>query len=471
MGPSADSDLYLALVDSWGLTPPGWVAKYSLLGVTALGTMSNNIINVPLNRIAVDFDRPVSAAVLTVSAFVLVLAVAMPLTGWVGDRLGRRRTLVAALVLMLTAQLAAASAPTLEFLIGTRAVQGLACSAIPPMVMGMLVTLYPERRFRMMSAWAAANGIGQAIGPPIGGLVSALAGWRSIFVVMAVASGVVLLGLLRSVPGDRGRPSAMHLPGALMLTSGTALALVALTVISQPHIPLAVTATAGVVGMVLMSGFVLVSRGNPRAMIPPHLIVETRFLRSSIAAFSQMFALGTLLVVIPLYFTETLGIRQAEAGALFFVLPLSMAVMALAIGRLVDHVSPRLVLRSGLGLLVVALVVAGLVATDSYSTGHVVIFSLLLVLFGLGVAMVQTPAAGGATRSPAGQTGAALGLFNMLRFSGSTAGTAWVALAYTTGELLPVFVGAAVVVLVGLVATFAGSNPPGDVTPGAPSTD
>lgn len=442
---------------------PGWLAKYSLLGVTVLGTMSNNIINVPLNEIAADFDREVSAAVLTVSAFVLVLAVAMPLTGWFGDRLGRRRTLVAALVLMLLAQLAAAAAPTLEVLIGTRAVQGLACSAIPPMVMGMLVALYPDRRFRMMSAWAAANGVGQAVGPPVGGLVSDLAGWRSIFLLMAVTSGLVLVGLILSVPAEPGRRSSLHLPGALLLTTGTASVLVALTAASQARVPLTVTLVTGVVGMALLAGFVLVSIGNPQAMIPPHLIVEARFLRSSVAAFSQMFALGTLLVGVPLYFTETLGIRQAQAGTLFFVLPLSMALLAPAIGRAVDRVSPRLVLRSGLALLAVGMVVAGYVATADYSLARVTAVCTLLVTLGLGVAMVQTPAAGGATRSPAGQTGAALGLFNMLRFSGSTAGTAWVALAYTSGNLLPVFVGAAVVVLLGLAGTFMGTNPP-DVT-------
>ena len=387
----------------------------------------------------------------------------MPLTGWVGDRLGRRRTLVAALMLMIAAQWAAAAAPSLEFLVATRAVQGLACSAVPPMVMAMLVSLYPGRRFRMMAAWAAANGIGQAVGPPIGGIISDLTGWRWIFVLMSVASALTLLGLVLSVPGDRGRQSPLHVVGALFLTSGTAAVLVALTVVSQPRVPIAVTVVTGVVGMALLIGFVLVSRGDPRAMIPPRLIVEARFLRSCIAAFSQMFVLGTLLVAVPLYFTATLGIRQAQAGALFFALPLSMSLMAPAIGRAANRISPRRVMRSGLGVLAAATVVAGLVATADYSPARVAAVCTLLVVFGVGVAMVQTPAAGGVTRSPVGQTGAALGLFNMLRFSGSTAGTAWVALTYTSGDLLPVFAGAGVVALLGLAGTFTGTNPP-DVT-------
>ncbi len=447
----------------------GSLAKYSLLGVTVLGTMSNNIINVPLYAVADDFDRSISATVLTVSAFVLVLAVSMPLTGWVGDRLGRKRTLVGALVLMLGAQFAAAAAPTLEVLIGTRAVQGLACSAIPPLVMGMLVVLYPERRFRMMAAWAAANGIGQAVGPPVGGVVSDVAGWRSIFVVMAVATTLVLLGVLRSVPGLPSRASALHVPGMVMLTAGTGLLLVALTAASQPGVPFALVAGAAGGGVVLLLGFVLVSRGNPRAMIPLHLIVETRFLRSCVAAFSQMFVLGTLLVVTPLYLTETMGFGSAEAGLLFFALPFSMAAMAPLVGRLVDHASPRMVLRCGLGVLILGSLVIGAVATDDLSASRVAAVLGLLVLMGAGVALVQTPAAAGATRSPAGQRGAALGLFNMLRFSGSTAGTAWVALSFARVDMLVVFAGCAVVAALGLVVSFVGPEPP-EVSPADSST-
>ncbi len=443
---------------------PGVVAKYSLLGVTILGTMSNNIINVPLHAVAEDFDRAVSTAVLAVSAFVLVLAVAMPITGWVGDRIGQRRTLVGALVLMVVGQLAAAVAPNLPFLIGTRAVQGLACSAIPPMVMGMLVVLFPDQRLRMMGAWAAANGIGQAMGPPIGGLVADLAGWRSIFLMMAAASALVLLGVLRSLPSRPGSEVPLHLPGALLLVNGVGLLLVALTVLSLPDVPPWAPAAVAVTGALLLAGFVLVSTDNPDAFIPPHLILESRFLRSCAAAFAQMFMLGTMLVVMPLYLTGPVDLSSSETGVFFFILPLAMAVMAPIVSRLSNRYTARLVLRSGLTVIIVGGVLTGLV-TDAW-TGAEVLWpvSVMLLVVGAGMAMVQTPAAAGATRSPAGARGAALGLFNMLRFSGATAGTAWVALTFPTGSMLLVTGGAAVIAVVGLAMSFVGPDPTGLVS-------
>jgi MFS family permease len=329
------------------------------------------------------------------------------------------------------------------------------------MVMGMLVVLFPDQRLRMMGAWAAANGIGQAMGPPIGGLVADLAGWRSIFLMMAAASALVLLGVLRSLPSRPGAKVPLHLPGALLLVNGVGLLLVALTVLSLPDVPPWAPAAVAVTGAVLLVGFVLVSTDNPDAFIPPHLILESRFLRSCAAAFAQMFMLGTMLVVMPLYLTGPVDLSSAETGVFFFILPLAMAVMAPIVSRLSNRYTARLVLRSGLTVIIVSGVLTGLV-TDAW-TGAEVLWpvSVMLLVVGAGMAMVQTPAAAGATRSPAGARGAALGLFNMLRFSGATAGTAWVALTYPIGSMLLVTGGAAVIAVVGLAMSFVGPDPTG----------
>jgi len=225
------------------------------------------------------------------------------------------------------------------------------------------------------------------------------------------------------------------------------------------HIPLWINGALGLVGGVLLAGFVLVSRNNPRAMIPPHLIIESRFLRSSLAAFAQMFTLGTILVVMPLYLTGQVELSSSEAGILFFVLPLTMAAMAPLVGRLSDRTTPRLVLRSGLSVIVVGALVIGVITRDSDLPYLLWVVSALLIVLGVGMAMVQTPAAAGATRSPAGSRGAALGLFNMLRFSGSAAGTAWVALTYPLGDMLVVLAGCAAIAVLGLAMSFFGPDP------------
>jgi len=448
---------------------PGLAARATLLSVTVLGTMCNNIVNVPLRAIARDLDASLAATVLCVSAFVLALAVAMPVTGWVGDRFGQRRTLSLALVLMLVAQALAAFAPNLPTLVALRGLQGLACSAIPPMVMGLLGALNPGRRLEVMGAWAAANGVGQAIGPPVGGLISDAVGWRFIFVALTAACAVVIVMMWLFVAEVPRRPTPFDARGAFLMTVGVGLVLVAVTSFSQRGGDVRVAGLELVVGVLMLLGYGVVSRGRPTAMIPLPVLRETRFLRSTVAAFGQMFCLGTVLVALPLYFTGPLGVSSASAGALFFTLPAVMAVAAPATSRISLRFGPRRVLRLGLAILVVSTVVTGVIAGAGDGTPTVVALTAMLAVLGLGMALVQTPAAAGATGSRAGGYGAAVGLYNLVRFSGSGTAAAWVAFTYPLGSMPLLFGGCSTVVLLGLLANLVGRDPEGLVTDGSVS--
>lgn len=436
----------------------GLAVLLTLLGATLLGTVINNVLNVPLRDITADLGVSLSAGVLVVSSFVLVLAAGMALSGWVGDRFGRRRTIIASLALMALAMVGAALAPSLPVLVAMRALQGLACAAYPPAVMGMLATIYgPSQRARTMSAWAAANGIGQAIGPPLGGLLADLAGWRAIFWCLAPVAVILLVATVVLVPNDRGHASALHWPGAVSLTLGAALLMTAATAVPQHAVPAWLIVTLAVAGVGLLAVFANTSGKAAAPIIRPRLIVESRFLRSAVAASAQMFCLAATLVAVPLYATGTLGRTTAVTGLLVLALPAAMAVLAPVVGLLSERGRPRLILRTGLVLLAAVELLLGLYAGAAGRSTEMLVALLLTV--GVGVALVQTPSAAGATRSPAGRSGAALGLFNMMRFGGSALGAAWVAVVYPSGNLLLLFAGCAAVAVVGLVVSFVGPDP------------
>jgi Na+/melibiose symporter-like transporter len=268
---------------------------------------------------------------------------------------------------------------------------------------------------------------------------------------------VVVILACRGLPSDRGRDTPLHWPGAACLTVGATLVMTAATVVPQRAVPVGVDIGLGVAGVATLALFVILSRRAAQPMIVPGLILELRFLRSSIATLTQMFALMCVLVAVPLYLTGTLHHSTAVAGALFFALPAAMALLAPLVGMLSDRVGARRVLRLGLGVLAVSCLALGWFTQD---TAHsLVLLCGLLILVGVGVALVQTPAATGATRSPAGQTGAALGLFNMVRFGGSAFGAAWVAVLYPRGSLFLLFGGSALLLVGALVATLLGTDP------------
>jgi MFS family permease len=246
----------------------------ALLGATVLGTISNNIVNVPLRQITADFGAPVTQGVLIASASVLVLAVAMPLTGWISDRLGRRRTLVLALSVLLVGTVGAAMAPNLTSMVLSRGLQGLGCAAVPTAVMGTLARSFaPERRNRVMGAWGAANGIGQAIGPPVGGLVADAFGWRAIFGALIPLTLAVLVLTLRVVPRDAGQGARIEWVGAGALTVGVALLMTAATAAPQPGVPVWTVAVGAALGLLSLAVFVVSGLRQAAPFIDPRLLV------------------------------------------------------------------------------------------------------------------------------------------------------------------------------------------------------
>jgi EmrB/QacA subfamily drug resistance transporter len=430
----------------------------ALLGATVLGTISNNIVNVPLRQITEDFSAPVTQGVLVASASVLVLAIAMPLTGWISDRLGRRRTLLLALTVLLLGTIGAAVAPTLGTLVLARALQGLGCAAVPVAVMGTLARTWPAaQRSRVMGTWGAANGVGQAIGPPIGGLVADAFGWRAIFVGLAPLTVAVLVVTWRAMPRDPAVRTRIDGVGAGSLTVGVALLMSAITAAPQPGVPGWLAVAGVVLGLGSLAVFVLTGLRRRDPFIDPRLLVEMRWLRSATGVFVQQSSLAAVLVAVPLYLTGVVGVSASLTGLLVFALPLVWAVLAPLVGLLADRVGPRPVLRGGLALLIA--VDAGLAVALGAGVRHLLPLTALLVAAGVGIALVQTPALTGATRSPAGQRGAGLGLFNMMRFVGAAVGTAAVAAAWPDG-LGWLFVGTATAAALGLVLSFLGREMP-----------
>jgi MFS family permease len=308
-----------------------------------------------------------------------------------------------------------------------------------------------------MGAWGAANGIGQAVGPPIGGFVAGAFGWRAIFGALIPLTVAVLVLTLRVVPPDAGHRTRIDARGAGSLTLGVALLMLAATAAPQHGVPPWLPAAGALFGVVALVVFVVGSLRRPEPFIDPRLLIEMRWLRSAAGVFAQQGSLAAVLVAVPLYLTGVVGLSVAVTGLLVFALPLVWALLAPLVGVLADRVGPRPVLRTGLGILVA--VDVGLAAVLGSGTHRLLPVAALLVAAGAGIALVQTPALTGATRSPAGQRGTGLGLFNMMRFIGAAVGTAAVAATWPD-SLAWLFAGCGLVSAAGLALSFLGREMP-----------
>lgn len=430
------------------------LALAALLSGTLVGTVSNHVVNVPLSAILADFDAPLGDGVFVVVGFLLAFAAVMPLSGWVGDRFGRRRVYVAALIGTIICSVGAATAPTLSWLIAWRTLGGVAAAALAPVVMGLIQWLFHgERRSRAIGAWASVNGIGQAIGPTMGGVFADAWGWRWVFIPLIPVALVGVAGTLRHIPAYPGRPMRLDVVGATTLTLGTGTLVFGLAQIARPD---PVVWAALLFAVAALGWFVAHSLRNAQPFIDIRAAAESRFLRSTLAGFTQMFCLSATLVAVPLYLVGA-GASQSVAGLMLFAVPVVMAVLGPLVGRGMDRVGPRRVLR--VGLVVLGLAQGLLAALFGGADAPVAALLAVLLLTGLGVGLVQTPAANGATKSPAGAQGTGLGLFNLIRFTGSSIGAAWVAVALEFSSFTTIFGVSAVAAALGLAGSFVGADP------------
>jgi len=290
----------------------------------------------------------------------------------------------------------------------------------------------------------------------MGGLVADTWGWRWVFVPLIPVALTGFVGALRYIPSYPGTRMPFDVAGAVALTTGTALLVLGLALIPRPDIP--IWAVAGMVGTAIaaLAWFAWHCARIEHPFVQVRLVVESRFARSTLAGFAQMFCLGATLLAIPLYLVGR-GSSVSMAGLVLFAVPATMVLLGPLVGRWLDRLRPRRVLRTGLVVLLIAQVALAIGMAQERLVPAVMI--TILVVTGTGIALVQTPAATGATRSPAGADGTGLGLYNLIRFTGSAMGAAWVAVALEVSTFPAVFAASAVVVALGFAGSFIGSDP------------
>ncbi len=435
---------------------PGRTAYVVLLASTSLGTLTSTIITAPINVIADGIGADTAGIVVAVSAFTLAMVLVSPVAGWCCEKYGARRLLIASLGLMVLAQVGASTSGSLAELIAWRAIQGVACSVTPPAVQQILAGAWPGRRAQAMAAWSSAIGVGQALGPPLGGAITDLLGWRAVFLVHGSLSLLLAVLIAWRVPDVlRGRPP-MHVTGMVTLVVGVGGLTLAITWAGQDG-TLGAGLGLGVVGVLALVLHAVVANRSPQALVPPRMLAERRYLRSTAAAGAVMATLGVVVVATPLHLGRDWGLGPGAIGLVMLALAGSMAVSAPLTARLGGG-APRAALAVAATLLVVGVVGIALVSRADYRPESLAATVVVLVATGCAIAAVQARAALGVMRSEVSSgpsAGSALGIHNMVRFAGLATGYAWVAITWPTGELLWVYAGPVVVLLL-VLALLAG---------------
>ena len=349
------------------------------------------------------------------NAYMLTLSSLILVGGSIGDRFGLVKVFAAGIGLFIIASIACALAPTPQFLIVARGLQGIGAAFMVPGSLALISRAYPpEERGRAIGIWAASSAITAALGPIIGGLALTYGGldtWRWIFAINLPLGGLALYVLWTKIEQDPTQPErGIDVPGGLMATLGLGLIAWALTGAEHGNLVDASSLAYGGLGFLALGIFLWIEARSPHPMMPLGLFRNAQFSIANIVSFFVYFSFSAISMYLPMAVVGGWGITEIEASAAYAPLSFFIASLSGLSGKLADRHGPAPLLMTGCLVLALGYASLALVVPTQNFWGAVM---PAMCLQGIGMALVVAPlstAVMGAVESH--KTGTASGVNN-----------------------------------------------------------
>jgi EmrB/QacA subfamily drug resistance transporter len=353
--------------------------------------LDSTVVNVALPAIEQDLGGGLAGQQWVVNAYLLVLGSLILVGGRLGDVFGERKVFSIGVAGFGVSSLLCALAPSIEVLVGARALQGMFGAALTPSALAVIVSTFaPNERGAAIGSWTAWTGIAAVAGPLAGGEIIDIASWRWIFALnipFVIATLVLVQIAVQERPLGEKRPS-VDWPGAVLCALGLAGPVFAL--IRQPQLgwaaPGVVLPFAG--GIVLLGLFLRHEARTPEPMLPLRLFRRRNFAVGNAETLTMYAGLSVLFFFLILFLQQVAGWTALEAGLATLPTTIVMFVLSRYTGRLADRYGPRAFM--GCGPLVAA---AGLVLLERVDANPDYVTDILpgLFLFSLGLSLTVAP--------------------------------------------------------------------------------
>ena len=413
------------------ITPKNAVAVV-FVAAMFINIIDATVVNVALPTIAADLGVPVELTATVNIGFLVAVAVAIPVAGWLGDRYGAREVFLLSLGLFTAASAACGLAGSVQQLVIFRIVQGIGGGLMTPVGMSMLYRSFPPpERVRLSRITNIPIALAPAIGPVLGGLLVEKASWRWIFGINVPIGLLAVAFTLLMVPKmARKTASSLDVPGFVLASVGFASLMFAVSEGASRGWTTPIIAIPGIVGVVLLVLLVFVE-GRVAAPMLKLRLFRLRLFRSAnlITLASSAGFLGALFVY-PLMLQTTFGYPPLTAGLLTFPEAIGIMIGTQIAARLYRRVGPRRLIAGGQATVAVVLVSLALVVSNTVPAAALV--TLMLVL-GIGQAHTFMPTQASAFDTVDHEnTGAATALYNATRQVGAAVGVAAAATVIAT---------------------------------------
>jgi MFS family permease len=384
-------------------------------------------MNVMINDISEDLDTTVTGVQVTITLFLLIMAVLMIPCSKLTDRWGRKRCFTAGLILYGVGALLSAVSPGLGILIlGNSVFEGVGTALLIPPVYILTTLAFKDltSRARAFGVISGLGGIGAAAGPLIGGVITSAISWRAAFIFQVLVIALIVLLSRRVVdplPADPRRP--FDTGGAIL--SAVGMFCVVFGILQADNDPLLMAAFL-VAGTALLLWFFLYIRARERQ--GKEALLSTALFRnhtSNLALVTQnlqwLLLMGTSFVV-AVFLQTVRGYDAIETGVIFTAATLGVLVSSLAAERFAQRRSQRMLIAAGFVMVIAGV---GLLLALVGASSRAIAFGPGLLVIGLGLGVMLTPSVNVVQSSfPEEQQGEISGLSRSVSNLGSSFGTA-----------------------------------------------
>ncbi len=406
-----------------GGLPYKWlVASVVIFGIF-MSVLDTTIVNIAVPRFQTAFGADLNSVQWVVTGYILAQGVATPLTAFLSNRIGMKRSYLIALVLFTIGSALCGFAWSLPILIFFRVLQGAGGAFLLPLSITLLYREFPpNERGTAMGALGIPILLAPALGPTLGGYIVTYAGWPLIFFIN-VPIGILgfILGYILLNEGEINPQASFDIPGFLLSASGLASLLYGLSSVSSDGWTSGTVLGTLAYGFLALTAFVIlelsITRRGGQPLLDLTVFGNWKFTANNIASILVTFALYGGLFVVPIYLQNVRHLSAYQAGLVLLPQALASMVAVVVGGRLVDKLGVRAIVVPGLLLLVF---------TNwrfTFLDTHIpyLDFQFLLVLRGIGIGLALQPLMlASLSEIPPHQLSGASSLNTALRFIGSS---------------------------------------------------
>lgn len=339
-----------------------------------------------------------------------------------GDILGRRRVLVAGIVLFTAASLLGGLAQSAEWLLAARAAQGVGAAIAAPSTLALLTSSFPEgpERMRAIGLYSAVSSGGASVGLVLGGMLTDWASWRwSLFINVPIGVLLVVLAPRYLHETDR-QPGRFDLSGAVTSTLGMSALVYGFVRAASDGWANPVTVTAFVAGGALLAAFVFVELQASQPITPLRMFASRERSSSYVARLLLVGGMFGMFFFMTQFLQDVRNYSPLKAGFAFLPMTVALFAMVRIVPKIIARIGAKQLMVAGVGLAVVSMVWLSRLGVGSQYWPQIMLPMFLLGL-GMGVAFIPLTTASLAGVEPR-DAGAASGLVNVMQQVGGALG-------------------------------------------------